>query len=228
MQSQVFDSVSYVLAQTIANFAYFLPRITGALLALVIGIVVAKIIRRLLTQLLDSISFSKFINKTPLQFAFNNEVGKKAEEVLAGIVYWLVMLVVIQTTVSILGITALSSVLEKLLAYIPRVLSAALIFALGVLLAGWVESAVKSIARTFDASTARLLGKFSSYMVVIIVALASLAELGIASNFINMIFFGLIAAVSLAGGLAIGLGSKDLVSQLLSDWYKRNKKAGKK
>jgi small-conductance mechanosensitive channel len=87
-----------------------------------------------------------------------------------------------------------------------------------------VESFVKGTFRSFDPTTARLFAKIASYTVVTIASLAAIAELGIASQFIMILFMGVVFAFALGAGLALGLGGQDTVKKVLSDWYKRREK----
>jgi hypothetical protein len=96
--------------------------------------------------------------------------------------------------------------------------------AIGVLLAGLVEGVVKGALASVDLKTARLMGKIASYTVVTIATLAAFSELKIAESFINILFIGFVAMLSLGFGLAIGLGAKDVIGQALSEWYKELKR----
>jgi Na+/phosphate symporter len=148
----------------------------------------------------------------------------KLEVVIGGLVYWLVMLIVLHTTVSILGLEPLSQVLNTLLSYIPNVVSAILVLFFGVLLAGLVESLVKGAIRSIDGKAARLFGKITSYLVMSIAVLAAVSELGIARDFITILFVGFVATISVGLGLALGLGGQHVVRAMLDDWYQRVKK----
>ena len=59
---------------------------------------------------------------------------------------------------------------------------------------------------------------------MVVTVLAAISELGIAQEFILIIFIGFVVMISLGFGLALGLGGKDLVSKILNDWYKKFKK----
>ncbi len=102
------------------------------------------------------------------------------------------------------------------------ILGAIFILAFGTLLAGWLEGLVKNSIREFSPNSALVLGKLSSYMIMVLVLLAGLSELGIASEFIMILFVGLIGGLALALGLSVGLGSKELVQRVLMDWYQRS------
>jgi small-conductance mechanosensitive channel len=131
----------------------------------------------------------------------------------------LATLIALHTTVAPLGLEPLSQVLDTLLAYIPHVFSAVLVLFFGMLLAGVAESLVKGAIRSIDGKASRLLGKVTSYLVITIAVLAAVSELGIASEFIMVLFVGFVTMISLGMALAIGLGGKDVVSRILDKWY---------
>ena len=66
------------------------------------------------------------------------------------------------------------------------------------------------------------MAKVSSYLVMTLSVMAAISELGIASEFIMILFIGMVSALALGVGLAVGLGGKDLVSRLLEKWYQHN------
>ena len=90
---------------------------------------------------------------------------------------------------------------------------------IGVLLAGLVEGLLKGTLKSVDAKSARALGKVGSYLVVTIAIMIAISELGIAKEFIFVLFVGFVAMLSLGFGLALGLGGKNLVGKLLERWY---------
>lgn len=216
------NTFAYVVAQSLEVVSVFLPRVIAAVFVLVIGMMLAKLGRKLLSKIFSAINVSGIINKTPLQLAFEGQnIGSGVERVVVGIVYWLLILVVIHATAGILEIRSLTLVIEKVLNYIPQIVSAVFVLGFGMLLAGFIESVVKTGARNLGIHNSILIGKIASYVVMSVIALSALSELGIAKEFITIIFVGLVSSVSLASALAIGLGGKDVVNRALSDWYDR-------
>jgi len=153
------------------------------------------------------------------------EIKIRAEEFFGLVVYWLVVIIFSIATLNILGLAAVSQVLTSFLAYIPRVISAVIIFAAGFLLANFVSSVVKGGVAQIDREVSRIAAKFTRYLLVGIAILVAINELGIAQGFINTLLIGFVATLALGFGLSFGLGGKDLVAKLLEDWYKRFKKA---
>lgn len=220
-----YNSFSLISTTSVAQISAFLPRLGGALLVLIVGALVAKLLKRVVVKLFDALSVSSLIKNTPIEhFVTNTEVNQKIEEILGSIVYWLVMLVVVQTSVTILGLEPLSEVLNRVINYLPNVIAAILVLFFGTLLAGVVESVVKGSIKTIDGRSARMLGKIASYLVMSITLMAAISELGIASEFIMIIFVGFIAMLSIGVGLALGLGGQDVVRKMLNTWYEKTLK----
>lgn len=197
----------------------YLPQVLAAILVLLVGATIASWIKKGMIQLLRTIQFSKVVKDTPIESFLKHADAGKIEDVVGVGTYWLVMLVVIQTTLSLLGLSSLSAMLGQVLAYIPKIVSAIVVLFFGALIAGVVESLVKGALKTISASSARLMGKISSYLVLIVAVMAAIAELRIAQQFIVMLFAGFVGMTALAFGLAFGLGSKDLVRKIIEQWY---------
>lgn len=229
MQSDWYESLIIVTTEALSEVVSYFPRILGALLVLLIGAFFAQGLKSLLVTVLESLRISSMVKKTPVEhFLKNADFGKKAEELVGVVGYWLLMLVVIQTSVGILGLTSLSTLLQEVLGYLPSIISAVVVLFFGVLLAGLVESFVKGAVKTIDGHSALLFGKISSYLVITFALLAAVSELGIASEFITILFIGFVAMLTIGFGLALGLGGQHVVRALLEEWYKNLKKEFKK
>lgn len=212
------------LNNLVATLTTFLPRALAALLILIVGWLIGKWLKTLvqrgikqakLDELVKHNTSSTLLTQVNLPFSPAGIIGS----LLQGVVILIFTIVAIQT----LGLVFLSDILAHLLSYMPRLIVAGSIFVLGVILAGWLETWVKRSLKSLEIPTARLLAKSSSYATVVIASLIALSELGIASVFIELLFAGVVLALALAFGLAVGLGSKDLVYSLIDQWYKTKK-----
>lgn len=213
-----------VWVSTITSFLALFPHILGALIVASLGIIIGNWIKTLAVKSLQMIRFETLIKDSKFKaFLVKAEVTGKVEEVIGSILKWLIVLTFFIAATNILGLTTVSNVLVGVLGYVPNVISAVIVLAIGVLLAGLVEGIVKGALASVDLKTARLMGKIASYTVVTITTLAAFSELKIASSFINILFIGFVSMLALGFGLAIGLGAKDVIGQALSDWYKEMK-----
>lgn len=213
----------------LVNLFYFVPNIIAAAALFLVGLLLARWAKKLTVKLLSALKLNALLEKTGAQkFLAKAEVKPKIEEIVGGIIKWIILAVFFVAAVNVLGLTTVSRVLDAILAYIPRAFSAVLIMAIGVLLAGVVESLIKGALFHVDLKAARLLAKIGAYLVVIFAILTAVNELGIAQALIGTLFTGFVAMLALGFGLAIGLGSKDLVARVLDEWYGNLKKDLKK
>jgi hypothetical protein len=219
------QALGAVWTSSIGQALAFLPNMLGAVVVFVLGILLGSWAKTLLVKTLQMLKLESMIKDTRFkEFLVKAEVTEKLEEVIGSIIQWIIVLTFFVTATNLMGLTAVASVLAGILQYIPNVVSAVIVLALGVLLAGLVEGFVKGALASIDLKTGRLMGKIASYTVVTIAVLAAFSELKIAESFINILFIGFVAMLALGFGLAIGLGAKDLVKEILGDWYQDLKK----
>lgn len=218
-----------VWMNTLGSMFSLFPQFLGAVLVAMLGIVLGNWAKTVLIKSLQMLRFENLIKDSKFKaFLVKAEVTDKVEEVIGSILKWLIVLTFFIAATNILGLSTVSNVLGGVLAYVPNVVSAVIVMAIGVLLAGILEGVVKGALASVDLKTARLMGKVASYTVVTITTLAAFSELKIASSFINILFIGFVAMLALGFGLAIGLGAKDVIGVALSEWYKELKKDLKK
>ena len=218
-------SLSLTLANLFTSILAFFPKFLAALVIFIFGITIARWVKGLVVKSLEKLRLSSEVEKTPIQsFLKNADVTTKIEVIVANVVYWIIILVVLQTSITLLGLSAVSDILNRILLYIPNIFSAVLILFFGVLLAGLAETLVKGAVKAVDGKSSRMLGTITSYLVMVVAILASISELGIAQGFITTLFTGFVASVAIAIGLAFGLGSKETVSKIMDEWYTRMKK----
>lgn len=226
------DSLAYAQAaflsltgQTFQELSFFLPKLLAAILVLIVGALLARLIKRVAIQVVTSFKLSKMVANTPVElFLKSADDSGKIEIIIGNFFYWVCMLIVLNTSVVILGLGPVSAIFGMMLAYLPHLFSALLILIIGVVLAGFAETFIKGVIRTPDRRMTRLAGKGVSYSIIVISVLAAVSELGIASEFILILFVGFVAAVSLGSGLALGLGGQSIIKKFLEDWYRRSQK----
>lgn len=202
----------YTLLQELARY---LPNFLGAALILIIGVLLAKLAKVVVQRMVVSLQHSPLLSNTPLEMVMGEtESVKRMAEMISGAVYWLLICLVLQHVFAALGLLGLSALFAQIVSYVPRVLKAVLVLLIALGLSGLVESMVKQMIRSCDVDVARMSGVVAGYVVMVVGVLAAVSELGIARDFIMVLFIGLVAALSLGVGLALGLGGQDAVRRL--------------
>ena len=208
--------------QVSSAFLLFIPKFIGAAVVFVVGMLIASWGKRIVEEVLrvarledlsKSSGFAGYLQRA--------HITMTVSELLGSLVKWLLLLIFFIASVEILGLTIVSNVLQQLLAYVPNVFAAALIFGAGFIIANLADGLVRGAFATIDHEAARPVGRLARGIVIVVAFFAALGQLKIAEELINNFFQGLTWTMVLIFGLSIGLGGKELVAKILEDWYKR-------
>lgn len=193
----------------------FLPRIFIALAIALIGFFIAKLVGRLLTDLLSSVGTDQLARKmVPEDGKWG---GFSLSKFIGAFVQYVIVLLFVVEALNVLQLEVLQSVGATIVAYLPFVISAVLILGAGIFLATWVEGMLKN--RFPDARISALLAK------VVILAVAvfmTLSQLGIATNIVNIAFIILLGALGVAFAVAFGVGGRDFAARTLKRFEEKN------
>ena len=209
------DAISASLQNVWTQFLNGLPTFLAAFVVLVIGILIASFLGKLVKKVLDMGKIDDLVNRTGV----NNQLGTSISitTVIAWVVKWFFIIATLLAVVNILNIEQVTEFLNQVLLYIPNVVVAIIILALGVIAGNFVHNVVDGTASASGMSQAAVdaMAAISKWAIVIFALMAALVQLGIASNLIQILFTGFVAMVALAGGLAFGLGGREKASRWL-------------
>jgi len=205
-----------------APIAAFIPRLFGALLVVAVGFLVAKLLDTLLSKLLAKVGLDRLVAGTGVTKLLGR-VGIRVpiSTLLGKIVYWFVLLIFLVSAAESLGLARVSATLDMLALYVPKVFGAGIILLVGVLLAQLVSGLVRGAAEGVGIDYAGGLARIAQGLIIIISISVAIGQLEVKTELLNyVIAIGLIS-VGLAGALALGLGSRELVGQILAGIYVR-------
>jgi hypothetical protein len=201
----------------LARGAAFAPSLLAALLVLVGGWMVAKVLRLGLFRFLLAVRFDIASEKAGVEnLLARADVRQSPVELVATLGYWLVLLLAVMTAASTLGLSAVSDLLNQVLLYFPKVIAAVVALILGLFLANFLGGIVRAAAANAGLTEADILAAGSRYAIVIFTVAVTLEELGIAAQLVRSAFIILFGAVALALALAFGLGCKDLAREWMA------------
>jgi hypothetical protein len=200
------------------SFFGFLPKLLGFIIVLAIGWIVAKVVKGLVTKLLQKVGVDRALHSGSTG-SYVNKVAPdlKPSSTIGSLAYWFIFLGAIAIAVSQLGIAALDNFVAAIGAYIPNIIAAVLIF----VIAGAVAAAVGGlVARTMgDTPTGKVVGSVVPVLVMAIATFMILNQLQIAPEIVTITYAALIGGVFLAMALAFGLGGREVAGRMLSDAY---------
>lgn len=194
----------------------FLPKVIFALLVLLIGILLAGGAGKTVKLLLRKTPINSIFEKLGITKLFQS-IGFAVEisDVIGWLVKWFVIVVFLVAIADTLGLPQVSNFINQVALYIPNVIGAAIILIIGVIVANAVSEAVYKITESAKLASSSLVAAITKWVILIFTFLAALAQLNIATQFVEMLFAGLTAALALALGLAFGLGGKDKAKEVI-------------
>ena len=205
-----------------APVAAFIPRLLGALLVVVAGFLVAKLLDTLLSKLLAKIGLDRLLAGTGLTKQLGRVGIRVPVSTLIGkVVYWFVLLIFLVSAAESLGLERVSATLDMLALYVPKMFGAALVLLVGVLLAQLLSGLVRGAAEGVGLNYAAGLGRMAQGLVIIISISVAIGQLEVKTELLNYVIAIALISVGLAVALALGLGSRGLVSQILAGIYVR-------
>ena len=218
---KVFDwSAPLIAAATnmLQSFIEYLPALFGAFATLLVGWLVARLLRGLTIKLLGGVDrFSSFLGLGRL--LSSGKASEATVRTIGNVAFWVVILFFLTSATNGLGLTMFSGWLDQLVEQLPSILSGALIIFAGVVFGNLAKDAVQTAAQNLPPRQRMLLGRGAQTFTLATMAVIGVDQIGI--DITLLITVMAVAVGTLLGGMAIAfsLGSKTLVSNLLGVRY---------
>lgn len=188
----------------------FLPTFLGAFLVLIIGWIMSVTLGKLVEKMVQELGVDKAMKKLGYEGrTVKNGINFSLAGLIGGLVKWFLVLVFLMAAADILQLDQVTTFLNEIIFYLPNVVVSVVILTAVFLLGNFVYHIVKESTRVAGVMSATLLAAISKWAIIVFGFFAALIQLGVANSLVNTIFVGLIAMISLAGGLAFGLGGKE-------------------
>jgi len=200
------------------GFLNFIPNLLIAIIIFIIGWFIACGIGRLIAGILVGLKFNRLFESAGWKEALEKaELKIDPAGFIGAICKWVLVIVFLLASVEILGLTEFADFLKGVVGWLPNLIVAAAIFVVAVIIAEFFEKIVKAFVKKLEVENVKLIGKIVRWAIYVFAALAILLQLGITPTIINMIVIGLIGMISLAFGLAFGLGGKEHASKAIEE-----------
>jgi hypothetical protein len=197
------------------QFLAFAPSVLGALLILLVGGIIAKLLRQLIVRGLKLITLDRIAEQVGVATILNRGgIRSQLSELLGGIVYWMVLLAFVMTALNALDLTVAAELFQRLVSFLPNVVASVFILIVGVFAAAFLAATVRTAASNAGILQAHLLGQAVQTTVVVFAMVAALQQLQI--RFVGEVFLIILSGISLGAALAFGLGCKDLAGKWVS------------
>jgi hypothetical protein len=208
--------------QFLNEIATSLPRILGAIIILIIGWLIAKLVKMVFIKFLKLVKLNYLTEKSGIEkFLQDGGVKTDAISVLGTLIYWIVMLIVIMATLNSLNLTAASALFNEIMLYIPNIIVAIVILIIGIYLARMVSQIIKTSLKGMQDKTSDLISQISFIVIIILTVFLTLGQLNVAKEIVTSAFQIVFGAICLALALAFGLGGREKASEILEELFKK-------
>lgn len=205
-----------MLAQIVA----FMPRLLGALLIVVVGWVLAKAARFAIDKALRAVNFHVLTDRAGLD-PLLREGGSRVDStaLIAGLVYWVVLLATVMVAVNGLGFGYLAELISRIVWFVPSLFVALLVLVFGSYFARFIGDSVTGYLRGIRVQDAELLGRVARYAVLLFVVLIALDQVNVDGTVLFYTFLVILGGVVLTLALAFGLGGREWAARRLEKWW---------
>lgn len=204
------------------NIGAALPKIVGAIAILILGWLIIKIVLFILSKVLKLAkmdALSERINEMDL--LGNGKFKIDIIKITLGFVKWLLLLVFFIVAADILDWGIISTEIGNLLRYLPRLFTALVLFTIGLYLGSVVKNAIKKLFESFEFGGGKIISGLMFYVIVIFMSITALNQAGVDTTIITNNITLILGSFLLAFALGLGLGSREIVTDLLRSFYTR-------
>jgi len=224
MQQQWSDIVLDAIRDVGHRILFVTPRILAALTLILLGWIVAALVRRVTVRVLTAAELDVRCARWGLTGVIGRTGHRPAlTELLGRLVYWAILLVSLLMAVEALEMPGTQGAVGVLLAFLPHVIVAVLVVVGGWMLAQFLAQAVLIAAVNAQVAGATLLATAVRWLVLTVAAAVALTELGVAREMVLLVFGIAFGGAVLALSLAFGLGARELARQALESYLKRTR-----
>ncbi|NNE74435.1 MAG: hypothetical protein HKN26_12280 [Acidimicrobiales bacterium] len=206
MATAVLAAVSFSdsIQKTIDDIAEFVPRLIGAIVIFLIGLFIAKLIRKAIHKVLTRAQVDSLVDRSGLGGPLEKAGFADSGYFLATIVYIMLMLIVAQVTVAALGIDALKDLLDDFVAFIPKIFVAIIILFVTGAVANWVKDFIGGVTET--QGWGNLATNVATGGVWLIGVFAALDQIQVAQDIVDTLFQAVVGSLALILVIKFGVG----------------------
>ncbi len=211
----------------LAKLLTFLPNLLVMIIILIIGFLIAWIVKRLLFHFLKVSQFDKLSERWGLAHVLSKgDISYSPSHVLIHVFYWLIIFIALILGINALQVPATEALITRFFNYLPHLLSAIFILIVGYLIASFLGEAALIAAVNLQLASARLFSRMVRWFIVILVLTMALYQLEIAEQVVVIAFAIILGGIVLALAIAFGWGGRDLAKGFIEKLYRRKEREG--
>lgn len=207
-----------------AGVADFIPSFVGAIVLFIVGVLVAGIVGKAITQVFKVAKLDALLSKLGIErYLSRAGISLNSPHFIGEVVKWFFIVIVLVQSLTLVKLFAVTNFLKSILNYLPNVFIAVFVLITGLILGDFIDRVVTGASQMVNIAKSKLLGSAARTAIWVFAVLIALYHLGIAAVFSEMVFNGIVIALALAFGLAFGLGGVEHASEFIGNIKKEIK-----
>jgi Conserved TM helix len=218
------DILIDTFAKLLAQFSTFTSNLISAIVILFIGWLIAKSVSIIIKNILSRVGIDAIGEKIQNIDAIKKfNLTFKLSHVISVIVYVFIMLFLSVSAADTLGVPAISGMFLMLVNFIPKVIVASIMTLLGLFLSDLARNFVVALCQSFNVASGKLIGMGVFFFLLFITIILALGQAGINTTLLESSFNIIVGGMVLAFSIGYGMASKDILLNILSSFYSKNK-----
>ena len=218
------DTLLATFNDMIRSFMTFFYTLIGAVIILLIGWGVAKMVAAVTKKMLEQVGADKIGDKLNEIDAIKGlKVEIKLSSIISKVLYYFILIFMLRPAADTLGVPAISDMVKLLVEFIPKLISAALMLSAGVFLADALKNFVITLCKSFNIAAGKLIGSAIFFFLLIIFVIQSVAQVGINTSLLESSFNLLVGGIIFAFAIGYGFASKEILLNIISSFYSKNR-----
>jgi small-conductance mechanosensitive channel len=213
------DALSSAASAIVDRVIEYLPSILGALVLIIIGWVVARILRVFTIHAV--LLLDKLLAKAGAPVGAERFRVGRASAIFGTIIFWVVMLFFATAATQILGLQPFTDWLHSFIAYLPTLAAGVLIVAIGYVLSRFVADLIAATSTHLSVAQRDVLARAAQITIVTGAVLIGADQIGIEVTFLVIFVSAMVTGVVGGAAIAVGFGARDYVANLIGAHYLR-------
>ena len=213
-----------ILWKQVENMIDFLPNLIGFLALLIVGWIIARVVARIVKRVLKSIGIDKVAERlNDIDLIRRTKFEIVPSILLSKLLYYLILFVFIIAATEILKMEAVSNLMAGIMTYIPKLLSAIMVFLIGIFIADALKNIVLTACKSLAIPAAGVIANVVFYFIFLNVIMITLKQADLQTDFMENNISIILGGVILAFAIGYGFASQSLMSNFIASFYNKQK-----
>ncbi len=210
----------------LTQMTQFVSSLLLVFILLLIGWIISGfVIKNGITNLLKLLKVDKMADKLEIdRILAKGGITIPVSELVGNICYWLAILITFVVAVNAVGLTVAAELLQRIVLYVPNIISAIFILVIGMFVSALLKNVVKTATSNAGIAQSNFLSGIAEAVVIIFAVAIAMEQLQIGARIVELTISIVLGSIGLGFAIAFGLGCKDLVGKSVAHFIDKLKK----